>query len=148
MSPKVHLHADDFWRFVKYGAIAPYLPEAHEQNEVVIDVIVRAAERFAVGGYFVILDGIIGPWFLEPFRALTVPLHYVVMRSSLDVAIQRCRERGGNTLTDVEAIASLHRQFSQLGEFERHSLQTEKQSRKETRRLVVEAVASGAFRLF
>ncbi|HLU01690.1 MAG TPA: AAA family ATPase, partial [Advenella sp.] len=33
-SAKVHLHADDFWRFIKNGAIAPYLSNAHIQNKV------------------------------------------------------------------------------------------------------------------
>jgi ABC-type multidrug transport system ATPase subunit len=28
-SPKVHLYADDFWHFIKNGAVAPYLPQAH-----------------------------------------------------------------------------------------------------------------------
>jgi hypothetical protein len=26
----VHLRADDFWHFIRKGAIPPYLPEAHE----------------------------------------------------------------------------------------------------------------------
>lgn len=33
--PAVHLHADDFWHYIKTGWIAPYLPEAHQQNTVV-----------------------------------------------------------------------------------------------------------------
>jgi hypothetical protein len=43
----VHLHADDFWHFIKYGAVAPYLPEAHEQNRIVVDVLAKAAEAYA-----------------------------------------------------------------------------------------------------
>jgi adenylylsulfate kinase-like enzyme len=75
-TPKVHLHADDFRHFIKNGAVAPYLPEAHAQNIVVADILARAAEGYAKGGYFVVVDGIIGPWFLELFKALAVPLHY------------------------------------------------------------------------
>jgi DNA polymerase III delta prime subunit len=146
MSPKVHVHADDFWYFLKYGAIPPYLPEAHEQNRVVINVVAKVAEGYASGGYFVVLDGIIGPWFLQPFRALTVPLHYIIMRPPLDIAIQRCRERGDDTLTP-QAITSLHRQFSSLGELEQHALPTARHDREEMLRMVIEAVNSGAFRL-
>ena len=145
-SPKVHLHADDFWDFVKYSAIPPYLPEAHEQNRVVVNVVAKAAEGYASGGYFVVLDGIIGPWFLQPFRALAVPLHYIIMRPPLDVAIQRCRERGDTTL-DPQAITSLHRQFLSLGALEQHALPTARRSREEMQRIVIEAVNSGAFRL-
>jgi hypothetical protein len=146
-SPKVHLHADDFWYFVKYGAIPPYLSEAHEQNRVVVNVVAKAAEGYASGGYFVVLDGIIGPWFLQPFRALAVALHYIVMRPPLDIAIQRCRERGGDRPIDPQEITSLHRQFSSLGELEQHALPTAQHSREEMQRMVIEAVNSGAFRL-
>lgn len=72
-SPKVHLHSDDFWHFIKNGVIPPYLPEAHEQNVVVVDVLTKAASGYAGGGYFVVVDGIVGPWFLEPFRKIAAP---------------------------------------------------------------------------
>ncbi|MBV8585077.1 MAG: AAA family ATPase, partial [Verrucomicrobia bacterium] len=64
-SSKVHLHSDDFYQFIKNGAIPPYLPEAHEQNVVVIEVLTKVAAGYASGGYFVVLDGIVGPWFLR-----------------------------------------------------------------------------------
>jgi chloramphenicol 3-O-phosphotransferase len=146
-SPKVHLHADDFWHFIKNGAIPPYLREADEQNAVVIDVLARAAETYASGGYFVILDGIIGPWFLAPFKKISVPVHYVVLRPFLDAAIRRCRERGGNTLTDPAPIAELHRQLSSLGELERHALPVDAHTREDTLAAVIGALQSGAYRL-
>lgn len=146
-SPKVHLHTDDFWRFIRHGAVAPYLPEAHRQNGVVMDVLAGAAAGYARGGYLVVVDGIIGPWFLEPFRRTAVPLHYVVLRPPLDVAIQRCRERGGDTLTDPEPIAALHRQLSHLGDLEHHVLATTGHRAGDTLRAVSEALESGAFRL-
>ena len=146
-APKVHLHTDDFWHFIKNGAIPPYLPDAHQQNGIVIDILARAAEGYANGGYFVIVDGIVGPWFLAPFRALSVPLHYIVLRPPLDVAIARCRERGGDTLSDPEPITALHRQLSDLGELQRHMLPTDGLAPRETLRAVIEAVQGGAFRL-
>lgn len=146
-APKVHLHTDDFWHFIKHGAVAPYLPEADAQNKVVMGVLARVAEGYADGSYFVVVDGIIGPWFLQPFRALAVPLHYVVLRPPLDVAIQRCQERGGDTLTDPGPITALHQQLSSLGELERHALPTEGYSPQETLGAVIDAVRSGAYRL-
>ncbi|MGN6307804.1 MAG: ATP-binding protein [Mesorhizobium sp.] len=146
-APKVHLHTDDFWHFIKNGAIAPYLPEADRQNGVVIDVLAKAAQAYAEGGYFVVLDGIVGPWFLPPFRALAAPLHYVVLRPPLEVAIERCRQRGGETLSDPGPISDLHRQFSDLGELEPHALRTDGQSRGDTLAAVAAAVESGRFRL-
>jgi hypothetical protein len=146
-SPKVHLHGDDFWHFIKNGAIAPYLPEAHEQNGTVAGILAKAAEGYAEGGYFVIVDGIVGPWFLEPFKALTVPLHYIVLRPPLNVAIRRCRERGGDTLADPGTITALHRQLASLGELERHVLRTEGHSPQDTLSEVIGALRGGTFRL-
>ncbi|NIH75386.1 DNA polymerase III delta prime subunit [Ochrobactrum sp. P20RRXII] len=146
-SPKVHLHSDDFWHFIKNGAIPPYLPEANEQNAVVMDVLAGVAEAYAKGGYFVIVDGIIGPWFLQPFRRLATPLHYVVLRPPLDVAILRCQERGGATLNDPAPITALHQQFSSMAQLERHVLSTDGKDRHETLGMVIEAVEGGKFQL-
>ena len=146
-SPKVHLHADDFWHFIKNGAIPPYLPDAHEQNAVVMDALATVAVRYAKGGYFVIVDGIIGPWFLAPFRTITVPLHYVVLRPALEEAIQRCQARGGETLNNPEIIADLYSQLSSLGELERHVLPIDGETRDETVGVVTASVQNGAFRL-
>jgi len=123
------------------------LPEAHGQNKVVVEVLAKAAEGYVRGGYFVVVDGIIGPWFLEPFKALTVPLHYIVLRPVLDVSIRRCRERGGDTLTDPMPITALYQQLSSLGELERHVLRTKGHSPQDTLNEVTRAVYSGAFRL-
>jgi Predicted nucleotide kinase len=146
-SSKVHLHADDFWHFIRNGAVAPYRPEAHRQNGVVMNVLAKAAEGYAKGGYFVIVDGIIGPWFLAPFQALSVPLHYLVLRPPLEAAIRRCRDRGGDTLTDPETITELHRQFSSLGPFERHAFPTEGYGPQDLLRATSAALSSKAFRL-
>jgi broad-specificity NMP kinase len=48
----VPLHSDDFWHFIKKGAIPPYLPESRKQNEVVMAVF--AAAGYAKGGQIVI----------------------------------------------------------------------------------------------
>lgn len=146
-APKVHLHADDFWHVIKAGAIPPYEAAAHRQNAVVIDALAGAAATYARGGYFVVLDGIVGPWFLAPFRALAVPVHYVVLRPPLDIAISRCQARGGDTLTAPEPITALHRQFAALDELETHAIATEGQSPADTVQAVIAALAGGRFRL-
>lgn len=146
-SPKVHLHSDDFWHFIKHGVIPPYLPEAHQQNGVVLDILANAAAAYARAGYFVILDGIVGPWFLDAFRAVKLPIHYIVLRPSLAVAIERCRDRGGDQLSDPEPIAALHQHFSRLGALERHALPTENGDPERLSLRVVTALDSGVYRL-
>ncbi|MCB8819774.1 AAA family ATPase [Microvirga rosea] len=146
-SPKVHLHSDEFWHFIKAGSIPPWHPEAHRQNATVIDVLAGAAARYAKGGYFVLVDGIIGPWFLDAFRNTGAVLHYVILRPDLEEAIRRCRERGGDTLSDPVAISALHQQFGNLGALERHALSVAGLSADETCDAIGKAVESGRFRL-
>jgi chloramphenicol 3-O-phosphotransferase len=145
--PAVHLHADDFWHVIQSGAIPPYLPAAHAQNRTVMRALAQAAASYAEGGFLVVVDGIVGPWFLSPFHALAVPLHYVVLRVPLPVALERCRRRGGDTLTASGPIASLHGQFAALGGLERHALDLGAAGPAQTLEAVGQALASGRFRL-
>ncbi|MEU8513863.1 zeta toxin family protein [Kitasatospora sp. NPDC048722] len=62
LTPSVHLHGDDFWHYIKQGRLPPHLPEAHRQNQVVLEVLVAAAFGYAAGGYHVVYDGVVGPW--------------------------------------------------------------------------------------
>jgi adenylate kinase family enzyme len=120
----VHLHADDFWRFIRSGAIPPYLPQAHRQNTVVITALARAAASYAANGYHVIVDGIVGPWFIERFCAALNPaleqIHYVVLRPDEATTLRRAQDRACDALTDAEPIQAMYRQFADLGDYENH----------------------------
>jgi chloramphenicol 3-O-phosphotransferase len=145
--PVVHLRSDQFWRFIKKGVIPPYLPAAHKQNETVVVALASSAGAFAGGGYFVVLDGVVGPWFLEPFRRLGIGLHYVVLRPSLTAALARAKRRGGVALTASGPLRRLHRQFAALGDLEAHAIDTTEHTPAKTLATVRDAVASGEFRL-
>nr|WP_072238496.1 IS1595 family transposase [Campylobacter coli] len=96
MDKSVHMHTDDFFHYLSKGAIPPHLPESNEQNLVVIEAFLEAAKRYARGGYDVIVDGIVGPWFLEPWRALVredYEVHYIVLRASKEETMKRAVER-------------------------------------------------------
>ncbi len=121
--PTVHMHTDTFYVWIRSGFVPPYLPGAARQNEVVGAVMVEAARGYARGGYDVVLDGILGPWALEPFRDAAardgLDLSYVVLRPSLDVALARATAREGRALTEVGPIRGLYGAFADLGELER-----------------------------
>ena len=89
----VHLHADDFWDYIRSGRIPPHLPESKQQNELVMRVVAEAAVGYAEGGFDVVVDGIVGPWFIGVFRTLTaehdLALHYFVVRPDESVAFDR-----------------------------------------------------------
>ena len=126
--PSVHLHTDSFYVWIRTGFVAPYLPEAARQNDVVLGVIAEAACGYARGGYDVVLDGVVGPWALEPFRDAAkrdgLDLFYVVLRPSLEVTLARGTAREGRELTDVGPITGMHGAFADLNELEKHVIDT------------------------
>ena len=151
LSPSVHLHSDDFWHYIKQGWIAPYLPEAHEQNRIVLQVLVSAAFGYARGGYQVICDGIVGPWFIDLFSAAAeshgLPLSYVILRPDERTTLERATNRTGEALTDPGPIRSLHRQFNTLGRFETHVLDSTGLTAEATAARILYNMFSGIHRL-
>ncbi|AZM46219.1 nucleoside/nucleotide kinase family protein [Streptomyces sp. WAC 06738] len=150
--PSVHLHTDDFWAFIARGGIAPYLPAARRQNETVVAVAAGAAARYAAGGYRVVLDGVVGPWFVDAYRAAAraagVPLHYVVLRPDEQTTLARATARTGpDALTDPGPVRAMHREFADLGPYETHALDTGGQPPEATAAAVRDAVAAGTYRL-
>jgi predicted kinase len=134
--PTVHLHTDSFYDWISTGFVPPHLPAAARQNEVVVAVIAGAAGEYAAGGYDVVLDGVVGPWFLPPFREVAarhaLSLSYVVLRPSLDVTLARATARTGDALTDLAALTGMYAAFADLGDLERHVLDTTGQTPAET----------------
>jgi predicted kinase len=134
--PTVHLHTDSFYVWIRSGFVPPYLPESARQNEVVVGVIVEAACGYARGGYDVVLDGVLGPWVLTPFRDAAsragLGLSYVVLRPTLEVALARATGREGPELREAEPIRGLYGAFADLGELERCVLDSTDQTAHQT----------------
>ncbi|UED83411.1 AAA family ATPase [Streptomyces profundus] len=146
------LHADDFWAVLGDDAVPPYLPAARHQNEVVVGVLARAAAGYAAGGYLTVVDGVIGPWFVEPFRAETVRAlgetpHYVVLRPDRETTLERGTSRRDHPLTDPGPIEEMYRQFADLGRYEHHVLDSTGQPQGVTADAVRAALATGRCRL-
>jgi adenylate kinase family enzyme len=118
----VLLPGDAFFSFVSAGWVAPWLPEAHRQNEVVLGAAAAAAGRFVSGGYTVVHDGVVGPWFLPAFTAATgLPeLDYVVLLPPEDVCLERVATRTGHGFTDAAAARHMYREFAHARLDERH----------------------------
>lgn len=118
----VHLESDWFYRWIKAGFVGPHLPEAQAQNTAVMDVAVDAAAGYAEAGYFVVWDGVVGPWFLDRvsrrLAARGVRFRYVVIRAEREIALARVRVRDGTTETSGAAV--MWDQFADLGELESH----------------------------
>ena len=128
MDKSVHMHTDDFFHYLSKGAIPPHLPESNKQNLVVIEAFLEAAKRYARGGYDVIVDGIVGPWFLEPWKALAqedYEVHYIVLRASKKETMKRAVERSKlDRKTNIELVETMWEQFSGLGIYESNVIDT------------------------
>ena len=147
MDKSVHMHTDDFFHYLSKGAIPPHLPESNEQNLVVIEAFLEAAKRYARGGYDVIVDGIVGPWFLEPWKALAqedYEVHYIVLRASKKETMKRAVERSKlDRKPNIELVETMWEQFSGLGVYESNVIDTTTFTIKDTVSAIKERVACG-----
>jgi len=115
----VVLRGDDFFHFIHRGYVAPWQPDSQHQNEVVIDATAAAAAQYCAGGYVVVVDAIVGPWFLDRWCAQVpeaVAVHYVILQPNKEVAARRASgRRGRDDLVDPVPVALMHDAFASRG---------------------------------
>jgi cytidylate kinase len=149
--PSVHLNGDLLMLSIRRGFVLPWLDGAGEQNRTVITAVATAASSFARGGYFVVVDFLIGPWFLDVFRApliaVHIPVHYVILRPPLDLALKRAQSRTGNALTDEGPIRQMWHAFEDVGPYESHVLDPAELAPEAVAALVWTQANEGRFRL-
>src|SRR5579875_2659004 len=122
----VHLVTDTWYRWIVTGFVAPWKPEANDQNATVIEAIGASAARLAAGGYDVAVDGIVRP----------------SRQAALDRAVRRTGDR---ELRDPDPITLMYEAFEDLGPFERHVVDTTDQDPDETLTLVTTGLERGTF---
>ncbi len=136
MEKSVHMHTDDFYHSLCKGAIPPHLPQSAEQNQIVIEAFLAAAACYARGGYDVIVDGVIGVWFLEPWLKIVregYEVHFVILRSSKEETIKRAIGRSKlNQETNRALVETMWAQFCSLGKYEQHVVDTTTASIQDT----------------
>ena len=113
-SPSALVAGDDLFACLREGAIEPWLPASHGQNETVVEAAAAAAGRFARGGIHTVFDGVIGPWFLERFLLATGvdALDYVVLLPPVERCLAGVRTRVGHGFTDEPATRKMHAEFA------------------------------------
>lgn len=136
MEKSVHMHTDDFYHYLSKGAIPPHLPESDSQNLIVIEAFLEAAKRYVRGGYDVIVDGIIGPWFLEPWLKTVrdgYEVHYIILRADKEETMKRAIERSKlDRETNIELVEVMWEQFHNIGIYEKNVIDTTSLSISET----------------
>ena len=148
----LHMHTDDVYGYIRKGYVDPWLPEARNQNTTLALALAASAAVFARGGYLVIVDGIVGPWLIEPWLALArenLDVRYIVLRSSEDAVAARVEARSpaSGALRDGAVARTLARQFANLGDFEKHVLSTTGFSADATLAALQGSLREGRFRL-
>jgi predicted ABC-type ATPase len=146
--PSVLIDGDMFFEFLGPSAVAPWLPQAREQNEVVTRGAARASGLFASEGYATIYDGVVGPWFLPTFAAATGldALDYVILLPSLEVCLERVKTRVGHGFIDEAATRKMYREFAGAEIAERHILHDPPDDAATTVDLIVMRAAAGTLR--
>jgi len=123
------------------------MPESSAQNRTVMSAVAASAAVYAAGGYRVVVDGVVGPWFLETFLAALGPanvlVHYAVLRPRLEVTLARAQARPAGELTDQEPVRRLHDEFRDIGPYERHVVDNSELTPSSTAELIRRLVDDG-----
>lgn len=127
--PSVCIHTDWFWTTIVNGHIEPWEAAADQQNRAIIQSFTAAAGRMADAGYLTVLEGIIGPWYLDlvgaELAACSVPVRYFVLRPDVGCCLARAQRRvvedprHRDALTDQGPIGVMWDRFADVGVWER-----------------------------
>lgn len=144
--PSALVAGDDFFGFLRQGAIAPWLPESHDQNVAVIEAAAAAAGRLA-RHCSVIYDGVVGPWFLPTFldRSGLDHIHYAMLFPPLDVCLSRVEARVAHGFSDLAAAEHMWRDF-ESAEIDAAHVISNVASATDLAREIVEYARSGSIR--
>ena len=148
----LHMHTDDMYGHIKKGFIPPWMPESRDQNVTLMKAMAASAGICAAGGYEVFIDGIVGPWFFDPWieaaRTHGTELHYVVLLPDEATTVGRATSRTyPGAMRDAAIAQHMWRQLQSYDIGERHRLDTSLQAAAETVSAVFEGLAEGRFRL-
>ncbi|MGH3332879.1 MAG: AAA family ATPase [Nocardioidaceae bacterium] len=141
LDPSALVAGDDFFAFLRNGAIPPWLESAHQQNTAVVEAAAAATGRLA-GQCNVVYDGVVGPWFLRTFLEVAglKQLHYVMLLPSLDVCLERVRNRQGHGFTDLDAAGHMWHDFHRVEIDPRHVIDDQGRQPVEIARAIAEHV--------
>jgi hypothetical protein len=147
----VHVEGDDFFDYIRSGFIEPWRPDSRHQNLTITRSLSAACFAFAAGGYFTVLDWVVGPWFLDVYREdarhTGILLDYMVLRPSEAQASQRARDRAERPIADYGPMRALFQQMSDMGALETHVIDSSHLSASETVLRISDGLRDGRYRL-
>lgn len=121
----LHLVSDVFYGFPAHP-IDPTVPESHAQNTAIVGAVMQAAAAFAEAGYGVVVDGVLGPWWMPSIARVLHPrglaADYLILTTDVEEAVRRATTRAQGA--DPRAVRHMHRAFAATEGFDRHVLDT------------------------
>jgi cytidylate kinase len=147
LDPSALVAGDDFFGFLRNGAISPWREEANEQNTSVVQAAAAATGRLARHCH-VVYEGVVGPWFLATFlgAARLSHVHYVMLLPPLEICLERVRTRQGHGFTDLGAAEHMWREMRRADAASRHVIADHDQPPAELALRVSTLVAEGTIR--
>jgi predicted kinase len=146
----VHMHTDDFYAYIKKGYVEPWKPESRDQNIAVMNGLAATAAAFASAGYEVLVDGIVGPWFFDPWKAEAqakgLDLRFVVLRPEEAATVARAVAREDHPMRDADVVRFMWRQFADMGGLEAHAVDSTDESPEATAAALRARLDAGEFR--
>jgi predicted kinase len=148
----MHVHTDDIYAYVKKGFVPPWMPQAMAQNVTLMNAMAAQAAVCAEGGYEVVVDGIVGPWFFDPWLAAArrheLDLRYVLLLPDAETAVARATARtAAGAMTDPGVVRQMWQAFQDFPPPAGHAVDTSAQTTQETVEAVAEGLEAGRFRL-
>ncbi len=143
----LHIPSDLFYEFPA-RLIEPTEEASHHQNTVIMQALARSARAFAEGGYGVVIDGIVGPWFLPTLCSEwpdDIDLSYIVLRTSEAQALRRVCDRDGPGSS--ARVRHMVKAFADVSPYEAHVVETETGAVAETFESVKQGLEEGRFAL-
>jgi chloramphenicol 3-O-phosphotransferase len=144
----VRVATDDMYDSIRMGWVSPWKPESGRQNRMVSRAAARAATAFAQELYAVFIDGVIGPHllpeYLSELRVAAVPVHFVVLRPSLDEVLRRGISREARVRVPEPQLREGHAMFERWGDFAGITIDSSGLTADQTADRVMDACGAGA----
>jgi len=143
----VHIETDEFFGWIRMGYVHPMKPESSRQNIMVSRAVARAATAYAQDLFAVFIDGVIGPHLLpvyvEELRASKAPVHFVILRPTLDESMRRIAGRPPERRLSKADHGRLYEQFVSYGDFGGITIDNTAMTADQTADRVMDACGAG-----
>jgi predicted kinase len=142
----VRIDTDAFYRFLGHR-LDPSKPESKSQNSAVIRAFLRAADSLFQDGYDVVVDGVLGPWWLALMRIEVPKFEYAILHADLATVLRRTTERAMSTQASANSalVRTMHTQFDSISGMDGRTINTSRKNASEVLDEFIARRAAGDF---